>query len=171
MNYDRPILEAASRGREDFNLTFQRIEDAISGPNGNDPMDLLEFRLAIDEVENKFKEALDDDFNTPKAMAALFELSRESRKILSQAAHPTAGAKTLLGEALEKLNRLGGILGIVSSRRQFVPEEVLELARVRLQMKAEKKFKEADEIRNKVLGLGFTIEDVKGGQSRVLPKK
>jgi len=171
LNYDRESLEAASRGWDEFNLTFQRIEDALAGPDGNGPMDLLELRLAIDEVETKFREAMDDDFNTPKAMAALFDLAREVRRVLTQSAYPTAGAKSLLGEALEKLNQLGGLLGITSAQRVSVPPEVEELAQTRLQLKAEKKFKEADEIRAKVLALGFTIEDVKGGQCRVLPKK
>ncbi|HJT23153.1 MAG TPA: cysteine--tRNA ligase, partial [bacterium] len=170
LNYDRDILEGAKRGWEEFNLTFQRIEDAVSGPDGNSPMDLLELRLAVDEVEAKFKEAMDDDFNTPKAMAALFDLAREVRRVLSQAARPTAGAKSLLAEALDKLNQLGGLLGITTRQRVSIPQEVEELAQARFQLKAEKKFKEADEIRAKVLALGFTIEDVKGGQYRVLPK-
>lgn len=171
LNYDREILEGAQRGWEEFNLTFQRIEDAVTGPDGNGPMDLLELRLAIDEVDARFKEAMDDDFNTPKAMAALFDLAREARRVLSQAPRPTAGAKSLLGEALEKLNKLGGILGITSDQRVSIPKEVEELAQTRLQLKAERKFKEADEIRARVLALGFTIEDIKGGQYRVLPKK
>jgi cysteinyl-tRNA synthetase len=35
----------------------------------------------------------------------------------------------------------------------------------------EKKYQEADEIRNRVLQMGFTIEDVQGGKFRILPKK
>lgn len=171
LNYDREILEGSKRGWEEFNLTFQRIEDALAGPDGNAPMDLLELRLAIDEVEPKFKEAMDDDFNTPKAMAALFDLARETRRVLSQSDRPTAGAKSLLAEVLEKLNKLGGLLGITSSHRVSVPQEVEEMAQTRVQLKADKKFKEADEIREKVLSMGFTIEDVKGGQFRILPKK
>lgn len=171
LNYDREILEGARRGWEEFNLTFQRLEDSLAGPDGNGPMDLLELRLAIDEVETKFKEAMDDDFNTPKAMAALFDLAREVRRVLSQSARPTTGAKSLLAEALDKLNKLGGLLGITSAQRVSIPKEVEELAQTRLQLKAEKKFKEADEIRAKVLTMGFTIEDVKGGEPRILPKK
>ncbi len=171
LNYDRPILEAAARGWEEFNQTFQRIEDALTGPDGIDPMDLLELRLGIDEVETKFKEAMDDDFNTPRALAVLFDLARETRRVLSQSARPTAGAKSLLGEALEKLNQFGGLLGVVSAKRVSVPKEIEELAQTRVQLKAEKKFKEADGIRDKVLQMGFTIEDVKGGQFRILPKK
>ena len=171
LNYDRPILEAAARGWEEFNQTFQRIEDALSGPDGNEPMDLLELRLGIDEAENKFKEAMDDDFNTPRALAVLFDLAREIRRVLSQSARPTAGAQSLLGEAFEKLNQLGGLLGIVSAKRISIPKEIEELAQTRVELKAEKKFKEADGIRDKVLEMGFTIEDVKGGQYRILPKK
>ncbi len=171
LNYDRPILEAAERGWEEFNQTFQRIEDALLGPDGNSPMDLLELRLSIEEMENKFKEAMDDDFNTPRALAVLFDLARETRRVLSQSARPTAGAKSLLGNALEKLNQLGGLLGVVSSKRVPIPQEIEELAQARVQMKAEKNFQKADEIRDKVLEMGFTIEDVKGGQFRILPKK
>jgi cysteinyl-tRNA synthetase len=171
LNYDRPILEAAARGWEELHQTFQRVEEALAGPEGKDPMDLLELRLGIDEVESKFREAMDDDFNTPRALAVLFDLAREIRRVLSQSAHPTVGAKSLLGEAIDKLNQLGGLLGIVSSERASMPPEVEELARQRVEMKKEKNFKGADEIRDKVLALGFIIEDVKGGQFRILPKK
>lgn len=171
LNYDRDSLEAARRGWEEFNLTFQRIEDAVAGPDGNAPMDLLELRLAVDEVEPKFKEAMDDDFNTPKALAALFDLARETRRVLSQSPQPTAGAKSLLGEAADRLNQFGSLLGIVSVQRAAIPREVEELAQTRAQLKAEKNFKAADETRAKVLAMGFVIEDVKGGQYRILPKK
>jgi cysteinyl-tRNA synthetase len=170
LNYGRDILDANRRGWEEFNQTFQRIEDALNGPDGIDPMDLLELRLAIDEVEAKFKEAMDDDFNTPKAMAALFDIAREVRRVLSQRARPTSGAKSLLGEALNKLNELGGVLGVVSSQRTTVPAEVEAMAEDRARLKQEKKYKEADEMRVKVLNLGFTIEDVQGGKYRILPK-
>ena len=172
LNYDRPILEAAARGWEEFNQTFQRIEDALKAPDDNQGVaNLLEIRLAVDEVETKFKEAMDDDFNTPKALAALFDLAREVRRVLSQpgSAHP--GTKSLVGAAGDKLRELGGLLGIISNDKAVVPAEVEQLARERVQLKAEKKYKEADEIRAKVTALGFTIEDVPGGQFRILPKK
>jgi cysteinyl-tRNA synthetase len=172
LNYDREILEANRRGWEEFNLTFQRIEEALNGPDGAEAMDLLELRLSIDEVRKKFKEAMDDDFNTPKAMAVLFDLAREVRRVLSQRALATAGAKSLLGEALNQLNELGGVLGVVSAQKaSAMPAEVEVMAQTRVRLKQEKKYKEADEIRAKILDLGFTIEDVQGGKYRILPKK
>lgn len=170
LNYDRETLEACGRGLDEFNQTFQRVEEALASPDGVEPQDLLGLRLAVDEVDGKFKEAMDDDFNTPRALAVLFDLARETRRIMSQASHMTAGAKSLLGEAAGKLNLLGGFLGIVSNQKSAIPPKVEELARVRTQMKVEKRFKEADEIRNQVLQMGFTIEDVQGGKFRILPK-
>ena len=76
-----------------------------------------------------------------------------------------------MGAAGDKLRELGGLLGIISNDKAVVPAEVEQLARERVQLKAEKKYKEADEIRAKVTALGFTIEDVPGGQFRILPKK
>ncbi len=171
LNYDRETLEACGRGLDEFNQTFQRVQEALSASDGVDPQDLLGLRLAVDEVEAKFKEAMDDDFNTPRAMAVLFDLARETRRILSQSSHMTAGAKSLLGEAAEKMNQLGGLLGIASNQKSEIPAEVEELAHQRAQMKMEKRFKEADEIRNRVLQMGFSIEDVQGGKFRILVRK
>ncbi|HET9869582.1 MAG TPA: cysteine--tRNA ligase, partial [bacterium] len=170
LNYDRPILEAAARGWEEFNLTFQRIEEALNRPDEGVVGNLLELRLALDEVEGKFRDAMDDDFNTPKAMAALFELARLVRQTLSQpgASHP--GAKSLLGEAGNKLAEIGGLLGIVSRERASIPPEVEQWAQERTRLKVEKKFKEADELRARIQEKGFTIEDVPGGRFRLLPK-
>ena len=155
-------------GRVQSNI--QRIEEALNGPDGNAPMDLLELRLAIDEVEAKFKEAMDDDFNTPRALAVLFDLAREVRRVLSQAALPTTGAKSMIAESGNLLAQLGSVLGVVSTQKSVVPAEVEELAQTRMILKQEKKYKEADEVRAKVLVLGFTIEDVQGGKYRILPK-
>ncbi len=172
LNFDREILEAHKRGLDEFNLTFRRIEEALNTPEHPVPMDLLGLRLAIDEVEGKFGAAMDDDFNTPRAMAALFDLAREARRVLSQSSRVTAGAQSLLNEALGKLKRLGGILGIVSSDRAEIPSEVEELAQSRARFKLGKKYQEADEVRAKVLALGFVIEDVdKGGACRSFPKR
>jgi cysteinyl-tRNA synthetase len=171
LNYDREILEGARRGWEEFHQTFQRIEEAINGPEGPGPLDLLGLRLALDETDGHFQEAMDDDFNTPQAMAALFELAREVRRVLSQSANPTAGAKSLLAAAGDQLTRLGGLLGIVSFERASIPAEIEVLAQTRIHFKREKKYKEADEIREKISAMGFTIEDIQGGQFRILPKK
>ncbi len=171
LNYDRETLEACGRGLDEFNQTFQRVQEALAIADGGDPQDLLGLRLSVDEVEEKFKEAMDDDFNTPRAMAVLFDLARETRRVLSQSSHMTAGAKSLIGESSAKLNQLGGLLGIVSTQTLVIPPEVEELAQTRVKMKQEKRYKEADEIRDKVFQMGFTIEDVQGGKFRILTKK
>jgi cysteinyl-tRNA synthetase len=173
LNYDRPFLEAASKGWEEFNQTFQRIEEALNNPGGPGAgqADIVSLQAGVEELEAKFKEAMDDDFNTPRALAALFDLAREARRIMSGPGGLSVEAKGLLKQATEKLNRLGGLLGIVSTQKAKVPPEVEELARQRVQLKKQKKFQEADGIRNQVLAMGFMIEDVPGGGYRVLPKK
>jgi cysteinyl-tRNA synthetase len=171
LNYDRPFLEAAAKGWEEFNMTFQRIQEALNTADGTDQQDIQSLRSGVDELEAKFREAMDDDFNTPRALAALFDLAREVRRALSLSANVSADAKSLLKKAFEKLSQLGGLLGIVSTEKASVPKEVEELAKTRVQLKKEKKYKEADEIRAKVIAMGFMIEDVPGGNYRVLPKK
>jgi cysteinyl-tRNA synthetase len=62
----------------------------------------------VKDVEAKFREAMDDDFNTPKALGVLFELARECRKVVS-AGSVSEGTKPVLKAAVERLKRLGGL--------------------------------------------------------------
>jgi hypothetical protein len=64
---------------------------------------------------------------------------------MSQAARPTIGAKSLLGEVLNKLSFFGELLGIVSTQREAVPQEIIDLAQARVQMKADKNFAGAEQ--------------------------
>jgi cysteinyl-tRNA synthetase len=109
-----------------------------------------------------------DDFNTPEALAAMFELVREINRV--RAADESAAAG--LGAALR---RLGGMLGILQSdpeaylRGDDVPADGLEDAAIeqliaaRNQAKADKNWAEADRIRDELQALGIVLEDGPGG--------
>ena len=170
LNYDRESLEASKRGWDEFHLTFARVEEALGAPDAPGPDDLLQLRLFVDEAEGKFREAMDDDFNTPKALGVIFELARECRRVVSPGA-VSLGAKSLLGAALDEIAKLGNLLGVVSLDRSEVPAEVEDLARQRSEAKAAKNFAEADRLRAEISAKGFTVEDVKGGGWRILPNK
>ena len=116
------------------------------------------------EYEDKFYAAMDDDFNTPEALASLFDLSRVVNK-LNQTKGPEAAAS--LGALLKKL---GGILGVL----QLSPDEWLQKdsdgdgmdaasieAKIqeRIQAKADKDWALADGIRDELKAAGITLED------------
>ncbi len=117
----------------------------------------------LDEIRMRFEEAMDDDFNTPQAMAVLFDLGHEVNTLLNSG-QPLNGA-TLT--AIDNLYRqLGGdVLGII-------PDELLEeagvgltddLVRILIEMRAEARQKKdwatADTIRDRLASIGIALED------------
>lgn len=112
--------------------------------------------------ENRFIEAMDDDFNTPEALAVLFDLAREINR-LKTSDMQRAGALGAL------LKRLGGTLGLL----QDIPENFLQtsdpstfdtmkveaLITQRNTARANKDWHESDRIRDELLAHGISLED------------
>ena len=119
-----------------------------------------------DEQVARFKEAMDDDFNTPEAYSALFDLVREINRLRDTDLQAAAGLAA-------RLKELAGVLGVL----QLEPEaflqagaagkvdaaEVEALIAARLQARAEKNWAESDRIRDQLSAMGVVLEDGKGG--------
>jgi len=195
LNYDREGLDSFRRGWEEFHQTFARVEEALSarGPSmaalgmsacaasmsapgvpasAASTIYISTLEDLVKDVEAKFREAMDDDFNTPKALGVLFELARECRKVVS-AGSVSEGTKPVLKAAVERLKRLGGLLGVVmgGTEAAAIPAEMEVLAKARVEAKAAKNWAEADRLRNEITAKGYILEDVKGGGYRILPKQ
>ncbi|MRI34807.1 cysteine--tRNA ligase [Endozoicomonas sp. OPT23] len=114
--------------------------------------------------EDKFMAAMDDDFNTPEALASLFELVRELNKVRSEDEQKALPLAALLV-------KLGGILGIL----QRSPEEFLksgsdvddtwieEMIQKRKDAKKAKDFAESDRIRDELAAQGIILQDSREG--------
>jgi cysteinyl-tRNA synthetase len=120
-----------------------------------------------DEFDDRFTLAMDDDFNTPEAIAVLFDLAREINRL--KEAQPAAADFLAL-----KLKNLGGILGILQSDPEVflqgaIDDEDFEADRVhaliveRNRARMAKDFKGSDEIRDQLLDEGIILEDGPGG--------
>jgi cysteinyl-tRNA synthetase len=126
----------------------------------------------------RFKAAMDDDFNTPEAVAVLFELASEVNR--SQSAR-LAGQLKGLGAVLAVLQRepvaflqqtitLGGNTEIeraggFSASISITKENIEEKIQARIAAKAAKNFAEADRIRRELLDQGIVLEDKPGGKT------
>jgi cysteinyl-tRNA synthetase len=115
---------------------------------------------AVAEAERRFEEAMDDDFNSAKAIGHLFDLSREVNKALDEGL-ASEGAK-----AAGALFRLGGVLGLFwnAPKGEEWSEEVLALARDREAARKSKDWAKSDALRNQLLELGAVVEDGPSGQ-------
>ena len=119
--------------------------------------DSLSYEIDWDQAHAKrFREAMDDDFNTPEAVAVLFELANEVNRSHSR-------------ELAQLLRALGAVLGLLerdpvdflqSGDGSDLPAEQIE-ARIiaRKAARADKNFAEADRIRDELLSMGVVLED------------
>ncbi|MFC5705456.1 cysteine--tRNA ligase [Aeromonas eucrenophila] len=120
-----------------------------------------------EEQVARFKEAMDDDFNTPEAYSALFDLVREINRQKAEDLAVAAG----LGA---RLRELGAVLGILQQdpdaflKGNDADEEVAEIEQLiaqRNQARADKNWAAADAARNRLTEMGIVLEDSAGKTS------
>jgi len=124
-----------------------------------------ELEEAAAAAVSAFDAAMDDDFNTAKAIASMFELSKKINTALKS---PGVGPATVgsAADAARCILDLGRVLGLTWSglqREEQIPEEIMELVRKREEARKAKDWSVADQIRNAVAEKGFTIEDTPSG--------
>jgi len=110
----------------------------------------------------RFRDALADDFNTPRAMREAFDLVRASNQRPDDEA--LAGAGTVLAGMLD----LVGLGGLAGSDEDRPDDEALELLEARDAARAEKDWARADEIRDRLAELGWEVRDGADG-ARLVP--
>jgi cysteinyl-tRNA synthetase len=112
----------------------------------------------------EFEAGMDDDLNTARALAAIFELVREVGRLRSEEGVEGAAFAGAMGQAGRAVSELGGILGLVlDSSREAIPERAEMLRGEREQARNARDWARADSLRAEILALGFAVEDHPGG--------
>ena len=149
LTYSEEALEANERGAEKLRWALTNRANADE-------------RVAIlntEPFEQKFVEAMNDDFNTAQAIAVLFELTREINRGAEQGADITKAQHTLL--------KLAGILGLtLKEKTQPTPDAeafISLLASTRDDLRQNQQWQLADKIRSGLADLGVTLEDTPQG--------
>ena len=107
----------------------------------------------------KFDEAMEDDFNTADAIAAIFELVKFANTNASSASG--IGFLKALKDEIVTLSDICGL--IVDKKEEILDSEIEALIDERQAARKEKNFKRADEIRNQLLERGIVLEDTREG--------
>ena len=114
---------------------------------------------ASKQFEDKFKAAMEDDFNTADAISAVFELVKYCNQNTSEDASGEF-AKGLY-QLLEQLCNVLGI--IIAKEEEMLDAEIEEMIEQRQQARKDKNFAKADEIRDALLAKGIILEDTREG--------
>ena len=118
--------------------------------------------LDPEPYQERFLEAMDDDLNTPRALAALFDLAREINR--------AGDDGRSIGQAQDCLRRLGEVLGLTFQEQESGEEDMLPaepfvrlLLDIRAQLRQAKQYDLADRIRQGLDAQGVSLEDTPGG--------
>ena len=174
LDFSDHALKEAKQALDGFYDLFQRLHEAGDRATGES-----ELAPVIDRAQEAFRQAMDDDVNTPMAMAALQKLRSDVNKFLEQGLS-TEGRK-LAGAAFRSLGAVLGLFqletwqfklaaGTPSDRegsQALLPDHEIENKLVeRNEARKQKDFKKADEIRQFLASRGIVIEDKPDGTSR-----
>lgn len=146
------------------NATLDRLYQSLRGLNESD--------LSADNIDqsytDRFKVAMNDDFNTPEALAVMFDLVRE----LNVARKEQSDRVPVLASTLKALGKVLGILQLDpeayfkgESSEGLSNEEIDQLVIERTDARANKNWAESDRIRDVLLEQGITLDDSKDGTS------
>jgi len=161
VDFNEEKLAEAKRSYERFSILFDRldrkkIKRAARRPHGI---------KSLDGAYNRFIEALDDDFNTPKATGELYELANLANRLLD-AGHPDGPTRQSLEGIRFYIEEWGGLFRLFEAREEVeagLVRYVEDQIKQRDEARRDKDFKAADRIRKGLLEKEIILEDGKDG--------
>jgi len=143
IDFSQELLDKAKNSLERLNDFTRKVRSSKE----KDDKDLIE------RTRKEFVKYMDDDFDTPKALAVIFDFIKEVNK--------KGGGK----KSYELMLEFDKIFGLLETEEQKVPKEIMELIDEREKARKENDFKKADEIREEIKKKGYILEDSEEGTS------
>ena len=147
LSYSEEALESGKRAAE-------RLRLAATLPGGDGPP----ADVPVETYCERFLAAMDDDLNTPAALAALFDLARDINRSRDEGRG--------IGEAQASLRELAGVLGLTLRELEAstgAAPFIDLLVQLRNDLRDAKQFELADRVRSRLSEVGITLEDGAAG--------
>ena len=164
LDYSEDALDAAEKGLKRLQTAYRALTEKLGDQSGVEPGELPE---PVREQEQRFLEAMEDDFNSAAALAALFDMAHMTNAMLAQGdglAPPTMKALVALYDELA-----WDVLGLRLEERDQGAGPSLEaglvdvLIGIRCELRKAKQFDMADAVRDRLAALGVQLEDTADG--------
>ena len=155
LNYTVDLIESCKNSLERLYTCRENLDFALSKSEfGTDES----LKAKADEARTKFCKAMDDDLNTPDALAAVFDLVKEINTLSA------SSTKEALEAAAKAFDEITDVLGLMYNRKKDeVPAEVTELVEKRAAAKKAKDWATADAIRAQLTEMGWAVKDTAQG--------
>jgi cysteinyl-tRNA synthetase len=160
------LLGIVIKDKFNFWEIFESIDKKINNTQSEIDENLVDF-LEHEKNRKRVATALNDRNNSNQYLnvALYFDFLKTTRSLLE----PGYVTVDLLHKTKKELELFSDFCGIKRERNLGLFQQAELLAFNRSLLKKEKKFKEADEVREQIMSLGFTVEDVRGGEYKVFP--
>ena len=160
LNFSAELMEAAKNGYERIVTSVDNLKYLLENAKTQELSDNEEKLLEEAKVfVVKFDEAMDDDFNTADALAAIFELVKFVNTNVGE-----ASSRVFLQELKDEVVMLSDICGlIVDKEEEILDSDIEQLIEERQAARKAKNFARADEIRDELLAKGIVLEDTREG--------
>ena len=160
LNFSADLMEAAKNGLDRILTAVSKLKLLLENSKEieltEEEKSLLE---RVHKLEEKFDNAMDDDFNTADAISAIFEIVKESNSHLNE-----NSSKEVVTKVKESIESLCDILGIITEKEEeLLDSDIESLIEERQLARKNKDFKRADAIREELLQKGIILEDTRQG--------
>ncbi|MFZ7104388.1 MAG: cysteine--tRNA ligase [Peptococcaceae bacterium] len=158
LDFDDEKLEVAQKGLERLKNSYFQLDNVLKNSKEHNTGQRLQEALV--KIKENFINAMNDDFNTALAIAALFDLAREVNTYLKE---PVPDQKTL-EKARGLFEELLGVIGVAFPAKDIENSELTEdlmtfMINLRQKSRKEKNFAFADRIRDELKQRGLVLED------------
>ena len=160
LNFSAELMEAAKNGLDRIVTAAEHLKFLLDGAKSDVMTEEEQTKITKSrEFTEKFEKAMDDDFNTADAIAAVFDLV----KFINTSTDGDS-SRAYLESLLERLVTLTNVLGIIVEKEQeMLADDIEALIAERQAARKERNFARADEIRDELLAKGIILEDTREG--------
>ena len=158
LNFSADLMEAAKNGLERIVTCADKLNSYLTNEKAitDEEKQLLTDALKYNE---RYNEAMEDDFNTADAISVIFELVKFINTNTNE-----NNSKEVVESLLKQLTTLADICGLILERKEeMLDQEIEDMIAARQAARKEKNFKLADEIRDTLLQKGIILEDTREG--------
>jgi cysteinyl-tRNA synthetase len=159
LDYSDAFAENAKNNYLRLKETLENLEFSLENAEDNSYQEDESVINALLELDFKFREALEDDFNTPKAITVLRDLSRTVNLYLQSGKN-----RKVLMKLHYLYRQFSDVLGLfVEVGKKKIPDEVMKLVEERESARKRKEWTTSDALREKIKSFGYTVKDTKEG--------
>jgi len=163
-HYRSPLI-FSKEGLAAVQITLNRLYDFIKRLKSvNESTTYKNFSKLISKVKKEFEDSINDDLNTPNALAAISDFVRETNKLLDE----NKLGKSQTKQAMETMFDFDKVLGLnlAEVKEEKLSNEIMEKIKQREEARAKKDFKTSDKIRTELKEKGIILEDQPDGGTR-----